>query len=173
MGFLGLLDTRATSHVPWPLYARVMLPYLAGRFLFHLKQCLNSPPRDRLRYLRQKANWFRIYLTRTRGKLPVRPISATEKPADDLDMMLDYFDAVAMRYQPTKYEGDVALFAGEDARYFHHSAFWKHLVLGRVQVHRVAGSHGSMISSVHAPQFASVFKQALKTAETPTTIRRK
>jgi thioesterase domain-containing protein len=80
-------------------------------------------------------------------------------------MMIDYFDAVATRYRPAKYAGDVTLFAGVDAKYFHHATFWKHLVLGRVQVHLVAGDHGSIISNVHAAEFALAFKQVLHEAE--------
>jgi thioesterase domain-containing protein len=59
----------------------------------------------------------------------------------------------------------VTLFAGGDAKYFQHSTFWKHLVLGRVQVHLVAGGHGSIISHVHVAEFALAFKQALHEAE--------
>jgi amino acid adenylation domain-containing protein len=165
VAMLGLLDTRATSNVPWPLYARVMAPYLVDRLRHHFKQCLSGPKDGRLHYLKQKMNWLRIHLTRARGNLPVRPTAVDPTPAHHQDMMIDYFDAVATRYRPAKYAGDVTLFAGSDAKYFLHSTFWKHLVLGRVQVYRVAGGHGSIISEVHAAKFALTFKQALRKAE--------
>jgi amino acid adenylation domain-containing protein len=165
VALLALLDTRATSDVPWTLYARVMAPYLADRLRFHFKQCLSGPRDGRLRYLRQKINWLRIHITRSRGNLPVRPTAMDPTPAHAQDMMIDYFDAVATRYRPAKYAGDVTLFAGVDAKYFHHSAFWKQLVLGRVQIHFVDGGHGSLISDVHAPKFAQIFKRALREAE--------
>jgi amino acid adenylation domain-containing protein len=165
VALLGLLDTRATSNVPWTLYARVMVPYLADRLRFHFKQCLSGPKDGRLHYLKQKINWLRIHITCARGSLPVRPTAENPSPAHAQDMMIDYFDAVATRYRPAKYAGDVTLFAGVDAKYFHHATFWKHLVLGRVQVHLVAGDHGSIISNVHAAEFALAFKQALHEAE--------
>jgi thioesterase domain-containing protein len=165
VALLALLDTRATSDVPWILYARVMAPYLADRLRFHFKQCLSGPKDGRLHYLKQKTNWLRIHLTRARGSLPVRPTGENPSPAHAQDMMIDYFDAVATRYRPAKYTGDVTLFAGGDAKYFQHSTFWKHLVLGRVQVHLMAGGHGSIISNVHAAEFALAFKQALHEAE--------
>jgi len=80
-------------------------------------------------------------------------------------MMIVYFDAVAARYRSAKYAGDVTLFAGVDAKYFHHAAFWKHFVLGRVRVNLVAGEHRSLISQAHAAKFALAFKQALREAE--------
>jgi thioesterase domain-containing protein/acyl carrier protein len=165
VALLALLDTRATSDVPWTLYARVMAPYLADRLRFHFKQCLSGPRDGRLRYLRQKINRLRIHITRSRGNLPVRPTAMDPTPAHAQDMMIDYFDAVATRYRPAKYAGDVTLFTGVDAKYFHHSAFWRQLVLGRVQVNLVAGGHGSIISEAHAAEFALTFKQALREAE--------
>ncbi len=165
VALLALLDTRATSNVPWTLYARVMVPYLAGRLPFHLKECASRPRDERLRYLRQKINWLRIHITRSRGNLPVRPTAGNPTPAHAQDLTIDYFDAVAARYRPAKYAGDVTLFGGGDAKCFQHSTFWKHHVLGRVQVHRVAGGHGSIISHDHAAEFAPVFKQALHEAE--------
>ncbi|HZL78001.1 MAG TPA: amino acid adenylation domain-containing protein [Candidatus Limnocylindrales bacterium] len=165
VALLGLLDTRATSDVPWTLYARVMAPYLADRLRFHFKKFLSGPKEGRLRYLRQKINRLRIHITRSRGNLPVRQTATDPTPAHAQDMMIDYFDAVATRYRPAKYAEDVTLFAGGDAKYFQHSTFWKHLVLGRVQVQRVAGGHGSIISEVHAAKFALIFKQALREAE--------
>ena len=165
VAMLGLLDTRATSDVPWIHYARVMGPYLADRLRFHFKKFLSGPKAGRIHYLKQKINWLRIHLTRARANLPVRPTAAAPAPAHDQSMMIDYFDAVATRYRPAKYAGDVTLFAGVDAKYFDHSMFWKNFVLGRVQVYRVAGEHRSIINQVHAPKFAPVFKQALHEAE--------
>jgi thioesterase domain-containing protein/acyl carrier protein len=165
VAMLGLLDTRATSDVPSTLYLRVMVPYLADRLRFHFKKFLSGPKAGRIHYLKQKINWLRIHLTRSRANLPVRPTAAAPAPAHDQSMMIDYFDAVATRYRPAKYAGDVTLFAGVDAKYFDHSMFWKNFVLGRVQVYRVAGEHRSIINQVHAPKFALVFKQALHEAE--------
>ena len=165
VALLALLDTRATSNVPWPLYVRVMAPYLASRLRHHLKACWHGPPDGRLHYLKQKLNWLRIHLTRGRGNLPVRQSAAPPTLAHEQNLMIDYFEAVATRYRPEKYAGNVTLFAGIDAKYFHHATFWKHLVRGRVQVHLVAGGHGSIISEDHAAAFAQTFKQALREAE--------
>jgi amino acid adenylation domain-containing protein len=166
VALLGLLDTRATSNVPWHLYVRVMMPYLADRLRFHFKQCLSGPKDGRLHYLKQKLNWLRIHIARFRSNLPVRQTTANSALINPQDLLIDYFDAVATRYRPAKYAGDVTLFAGVDAKYFHHSTFWKHFVLGRVQVNLVAGGHGSIISKAHAAKFALTFKQALREAET-------
>ena len=165
VALLALLDTRATSNVPWHLYARVMAPHFAARVRFHFKQFLSGPKAGRIHYLKQKINWARIHLTRARGKLPVRPATANPPPFHTQELMIDYFDAVAARYRPEKYAGDVTLFAGVDAKHFHHATFWKYFVRGRVQVKLVTGGHGSLISGDHAAKFARNFKQALREAE--------
>jgi thioesterase domain-containing protein len=113
-------------------------------------------------------NWFRVYLMRQRGSLPVRPAGQSFPPANPHEKTLDYFDAVATRYRPAKYAGDVTVFAGVDAKYFNHAAFWKHFVLGRFQVIRVDGGHGSLISEHHAAKFALIYKRVLVEAESST-----
>jgi thioesterase domain-containing protein len=165
VALLALLDTRATAAVPWPVYARVMAPQFASRMYFHLEQWLKGPKEGRLPYLRQKLNWFQIDLTRARANLPVRPQGEKLADGNRHDFAIDYFDAVAARYQPPKYGGNVTVFAGADAKYFNHAAFWRRFVTGRVHVHSVAGGHGSLISEAHARKFAGIFKLALRQAE--------
>lgn len=165
VALLGLLDTRATSDVPWTLYARVAVPYLVGRLPTHLKRYVSGPSEGRLRYLGRRLASLRLHVTRSRADLPVRPATAGPVPAHDQNIAIDYFEAVARRYRPAKYAGDVTLFAGGDARFFPHHVFWKHLVTGRVQVRLVSGDHGSIINDVHAVEFALVFRQALLEAE--------
>jgi thioesterase domain-containing protein len=165
VGLLALLDTRATCDVPWPIYARIMTPHLAHRARVHGKQLLTGPGNGRLDYLKEKFNWFKLYATRTRGNLPVRPATEVPRPAGSHEFEIDYFDAAVTRYRPEKYAGGVTLFAGQDAKHFRHAAFWKHFVSGRVQIHHVAGGHGSLISAPHVAEFARLFKQLLRQAE--------
>ena len=166
VGLLAMIDTRATSDVPWSVYYRVMAPYLAHRARFHLGQFLNGQHNGRLPYLKQKLNWFRLYATRTRVNLPVRPVSENAPPFQAQDLLNDYFDAIVRRYRPPKYAGDVTVFAGDDAKFFNHRAFWKHFVRGRVQFKQVAGSHGALIGEDLAAKFAETCRQGLREAET-------
>jgi thioesterase domain-containing protein len=165
---LSLLDTRATSHVPWQIYFRVMAPYWADRVRRHFRQLWRGHEQGRFRYLHEKANWIRVYLMRQRGSLPVRPAARNISPANPHELTLDYFDAVATRYRPAKYAGDVTVFAGVDAKYFNHAAFWRHFILGRFQVLRVDGGHGSLISEQHAAKFALIYHRVLEAAESST-----
>jgi len=164
VALLALLDTRPTSDVPWALYGRVMAPYLASRLGFHFKQWLRGPKNGRLRYLKQRAKWLHVHTTRARAHLPIRSSSDRE------EMAVDYFDAVAARYRPAAYSGDVTLFAGTDAKHFPHAAFWKHFVSGCVRVHRVAGDHRSMLDPLHVADFAVLVKQAVSEAESAVGI---
>jgi thioesterase domain-containing protein/acyl carrier protein len=162
---LSLLDTRATSHVPWQIYFRVMAPFWADRARRHFRQLLRGHEQGRLRYLKEKTNWFRVHLLRQRGRLPVRPTAQSSPPANPHELTLDYFDAVATRYRPVIYAGDVTVFAGVDAKYFNHAAFWKHFVQGRFQLIRVDGGHGSLISGQHTAKFALSYNRVLAEAE--------
>ncbi len=173
VGLLALLDTRATAEVPWPIYARVMVPQLTYRACHHFKRYLKGPTDGRLPYLKQKLGWFRLYLTRTRRNLPVRPITEEGPPADAHVFSLNYFDAVAARYRPAKYPGDATLFCGRDARYFNHVLFWKHFVAGRVEVIVVTGEHTTLIHESHAAKFAQVFKHSLRQVEAGCAAARK
>ena len=165
VGLLALLDTRPTSDVPWTLYARVMAPFLASRLGFHLKQWLRGPENGRLGYLIRKTKWLVVHMTRARADLPVRSTSEHQ------ELSVDYFDAVAARYRPAGYSGDVTLFAGADAKYFSHASFWKHFVSGCVRVRRVEGNHRSMLDPLHIANFALSVRQALYQAEAAESIR--
>ena len=163
---LAVLDTRATANVPWATYTRVMAPQLASRMRFHLAQLLTGPKQGRLQYLNQKLTWFKLYLTRARKNLPLRPLTEKLSLANAHDFEIDYYDSLVAQYRPPQYAGNVTVFAGEDAKHFHHATFWKQFVSGRVQINSVPGGHGSMIHANHVAEFAAVFKPALLEAET-------
>jgi thioesterase domain-containing protein len=80
--------------------------------------------------------------------------------------LTDYYNAAAARYQPAAYPGEVDLFVGKDIKGFMF-AFWRHLVRGRVRVHRVAGTHHTLLADGHLEQFAVAFKRVLAEADRP------
>lgn len=152
VALLGLLDTRATADLPYLLYVRVKVPALLVRLRVHVQSWCGLPWSQRLAFIVEKWKWLRYHLTRGKGRHTILETIDLPPP--------DYFADTIRRYRPAKYHGDIHLFVGREERSYQR-AFWKHMIRGRIHVHRVSGDHHSLIGKTHLKPFVLAFKQAL------------
>lgn len=83
VAFLGLLDTRATANVSWPVYLRVLIPYVFDRTAHHLTRWWSLPSEAKRQYLTGRWHALSRHLSRARRNEPARvgPLQALAQGA--------------------------------------------------------------------------------------------
>ena len=157
VALLGLFDTRASSHVPLDIHVQTTLRYLGGRLGFHLKQWRALPLAEFGHYFTYCSccAWHHLL-----GKRHLQSVTAEPAPAKQENGRVDYFNLVAARYRPSVYSGHVEYFAAE-ATSPGDFAFWNSMARGGVSVHRVPGSHGTMLEGENGEALAKALEAAL------------
>jgi len=157
VALLGLFDTRASSHVPLAVHVRSILPYLRERLGVHLKQSRGMPLAGRGHYFagRWRSAWHHLVGKRCRPSVAVGPAQAKQENGQ-----VDYFNVVATRYRPSVYSGHVDFFAAETTNPGDY-VFWNNMARGGVSVHRVPGSHETMLDAENDEALAKALEAAL------------
>jgi len=161
---LALIDTHPTCIVPWRLYARMMAPYFLSRFRFHLKNFRAMSGNQRSAYFRGRLAALRNLVVRNIQRAPLTSSMQAAVSSVASPDATDYYCLVGLRYKPLRYSGTVDLFMGEDARPSL-ASLWQHFASGGVGMHRVEGTHLTVIDADHVQSFAKIFKEALCQAQ--------
>jgi len=138
VGLLVLLDS-APSNLPWRLFLKMNGRHWLARTAYHTRQLVTGRTNDPWRYLGGRLETVGRTL---RGQRP-------HKAAGN-----DPFSVLAARYRPGPFPGPAVLFVADAERKDLVSA-WRHLVPDRLEVHRVPGTHETMLDSRHLTQLAA------------------
>jgi amino acid adenylation domain-containing protein len=166
VALLALLDTVPLGGVSWRIYGRVMLSYLSGRFVFHLRRCWRMPNQDRLKFLRNLRSILKYWSAQNRSK-PVNliaPPAVGITQAPEVAGFKDYYQALASAYRVQSYPGTVDVFVSEDAP-THWVACWPYLACGGASFHPIPGKHLQLFSSDYLPSVAKTLRTVLQGAQ--------
>jgi amino acid adenylation domain-containing protein len=166
VALLALLDTVPLGGVSWRIYGRVMLCYLSGRFVFHLRRCWRMPNQDRLKFLLNLRSILRYWSAQNRSK-PVNliaPPAVGITQAPEVAGFKDYYQALASAYRVQSYPGTVDVFVSEDAPP-HWVACWPYLARGGASFHPTPGKHLQLFSSDYLPLVAKTLRTVLQGAQ--------
>ena len=169
---LAFLDTDLCCRVTTPevflMHLRHSLPYLAGRVGFHARQFFEMNIAEQVDYV--KGRWTALHkiLLKPLRQTLLKPVAledsnATPAPAMNFEGV-DY-RVLCERYRPAKYSGTVDLFKTDEMDPAC-PIFLNKLVRGGVKIHRVPGSHRSMMKGPeYLSEVAEVFGNALEAAQ--------
>lgn len=147
--WLGLIDTHATTLLPWHVQARVLVPYLLDRVAVHRGRWRSLPWARRAEYaagrLRSLGYHARRILGAAHAGMPPAVVGRPREAPPDQDPANGFYALAASRYRPGPYRGDVHIVTIEGVSESLHG-FWSSLVQGRVHRHRIHGGHNAIIS---------------------------
>ena len=160
VGFLGLLDTRATANVHFLIHAAMIAPNLIWRTFFHLRRFAKTPASERTAYISGRINAFYNHLARPQNK--TQKGATHEHPANEKNSS-DRFYLAHAQYKPPRYSGDIDVFIANETPWVLKS-FWIFMSARHCRFHKVPGTHRSMLSTENAAETARILDAALQSA---------
>ncbi len=162
VGSLGLLDTHVAPAMPWFYRLPHTLESTFKQNRRRIQAFKAIPGGKRSAYLRDRLKWLKVHLFG--GEIPTSMREKFEKKSNQLKNR-DYFAKIGDRYLPDIYHGDADLIICKGSRSYR-TWFWKHLVKGKLRIHKTRGDHYKAIDEDHASDFAQLFENILQSIET-------
>ena len=166
---LAFLDTRPCCRLPTLMHLRLVLPRLAGRVGFHVRQFFRRDIAEQVDYVKGRWTalrhilWTRLWQPAYEPLNPQVSTKTIPTPAESFEKV-DY-QALCERYRPGKYRGSIDLFKTEEMNPAWPKSLNK-LVMGGVKIHRVPGDHHNMmLEPKNLPVVAEAFGNALEEAQ--------
>ena len=127
-----------------------MVPYLAARFIFHVKRYWRKPNNERLDYFLGRVAALPRLTSRNRSNRSMLAASLKPSLLPQVPGFGDYYQAVAWWYRLRRYPGSANVFLSDDALPSWVNS-WRRFVRGGVSFHRVPGTHHHMLSPNNLP----------------------
>ena len=165
VAMLALLDTYPSTLLPRWLCWSVKGFHLVARCLFHGQQFWRMKGQSRWQYFLGRLVALKHSVRRN------YPRSAQAAPAPPADPRpaspdRDYYAEAVSQYQPAPYDSSVDLFVCEGSHVLHQRPFLWYLLRGGMNIHRVPGTHFTvMVDEDHLRAFSRVFAAALRQAQ--------
>lgn len=143
VALLALFDTMPTARLHPITYSIYLLLRLPERFLIHSRRFWRIPAGRRLAYFRGRTKALRNLVVKNCAE--------------------DYFHEVSKAYRPSAYPAPLDLFLGEESG-VSTRFFWQWMTRGRVRVHRVPGTHTSLLEPENLPGLVKALTHAITLA---------
>lgn len=164
VALLALFDTQPICGIPSIVFGRILVSYLPGRFMLHLRRWWNMPRGQKGDYLRGRWGALKVWTARNRSKMPVMippPPACTQPP--HMSASADYYPALALKYRLHRYPGSASVFVSNDSNPKWISS-WKYLVRDG-SFHQVPGTHLQLLTPLYLPELVKDLRTAIHRAQ--------
>tara|TARA_R110000850_G_scaffold42454_22_gene108962 strand:+ start:182 stop:3883 length:3702 start_codon:yes stop_codon:yes gene_type:complete len=140
---LAMIDTYASCRLPTRIHFQYQVPRILRRLFLHMQNWVSVPSGKKIEYFHGRWKAIRYLLWERRRQKPLPQPDAGVVSGPEFEQ--DYFHELCLRYQPEPYEGALDFFASDEMD-LRMPALFRRFVKDGVTVHRVSGSHSSIIN---------------------------